>query len=66
MVAKVYDAKQAAQAKLLSPAEDESSREVFGRIKKLNIVPETKKIETPGKILILLVEEKEKIYDVFH
>ncbi|KAF5468450.1 hypothetical protein F2P56_012600 [Juglans regia] len=40
--------KSAAQAKLLSPAEDESSREVFGRIKKLNIVPETKKIETPA------------------
>ncbi|KAG2666602.1 hypothetical protein I3760_15G071300 [Carya illinoinensis] len=40
--------KSVAQAKLLSPAEDESSREVFGRIKKLNIVPETRKIETPA------------------
>lgn len=66
MVAKVYDAKQVAQAKLLSPAEDESSREVFGRIKKLNIVPETRKIETPGKIFILLLEVKEMIYNVFH
>ncbi|RWR72349.1 glutamic acid-rich protein [Cinnamomum micranthum f. kanehirae] len=31
------------QASLLSPAEDEISREVFGRIKKLNIAPNTKK-----------------------
>ncbi|XP_043713286.1 uncharacterized protein LOC122661844 [Telopea speciosissima] len=31
------------QASFLSPAEDESSREVFGLIKKLNIAPETKK-----------------------
>eukprot|EP00268_Persea_americana_P030019 TRINITY_DN29039_c1_g2_i1.p1 TRINITY_DN29039_c1_g2~~TRINITY_DN29039_c1_g2_i1.p1 ORF type:complete len:685 (+),score=207.10 TRINITY_DN29039_c1_g2_i1:100-2154(+) len=31
------------QASLLSPAEDENSREVFGRIKKLNIAPNTKK-----------------------
>ncbi|EXC07283.1 hypothetical protein L484_021190 [Morus notabilis] len=31
------------QVTFLSPAEDESSREVFGRIKKLNIVPELKK-----------------------
>ncbi|CDP07536.1 unnamed protein product [Coffea canephora] len=31
------------QATLVSPMEDESSREVFGLIKKLNIVPENKK-----------------------
>lgn len=31
------------QATLVSPMEDESSREVFGLIKKLNIVPEIKK-----------------------
>ncbi|KAA8537648.1 hypothetical protein F0562_027256 [Nyssa sinensis] len=31
------------KAMFLSPAEDESSREVFGLIKKLNIVPEPKK-----------------------
>ncbi|KAF8406408.1 hypothetical protein HHK36_008495 [Tetracentron sinense] len=31
------------QASLLSPAEDESSREVFGLIKKLNIAPDIKK-----------------------
>ncbi|XP_059454259.1 uncharacterized protein LOC132184587 isoform X2 [Corylus avellana] len=36
------------QATLLSPAEDESSREVFGLIKKLNIVPDTKKGKTPS------------------
>ncbi|CAK9142826.1 unnamed protein product [Ilex paraguariensis] len=31
------------QAKLVSPAEDENSREIFGLIKKLNIVPDIKK-----------------------
>ncbi|XP_059637391.1 uncharacterized protein LOC132279432 [Cornus florida] len=31
------------QATFLSPAEDESSREVFGLIKKLNIAPDTKR-----------------------
>ncbi|GMH04150.1 hypothetical protein Nepgr_005989 [Nepenthes gracilis] len=30
-------------AAFVSPAEDETSREVFGRIKKLNILPETRK-----------------------
>ncbi|KAM5564849.1 hypothetical protein ABKV19_019084 [Rosa sericea] len=34
------------QATFLSPAEDESCSEVFGRIKKLNIVPDTKKGKT--------------------
>lgn len=50
MVAEGYDMKQEEQATLLSPAEDESSREVFGLIKKLNIVPDTKKGKTPCKI----------------
>ncbi|XP_050364875.1 uncharacterized protein LOC126783448 [Argentina anserina] len=36
------------QATFLSPAEDESCSEVFGRIKKLNIVPDTKKGKTPA------------------
>lgn len=31
------------KATFLSPVEDDSSREVFGLIKKLNIVPDTKK-----------------------
>lgn len=34
---------QKKKASLSSPAEDESSREVFGRIKKLNVAPENKK-----------------------
>ncbi|GAB4852017.1 hypothetical protein Ancab_016210 [Ancistrocladus abbreviatus] len=34
------------QVRFVSPAEDETSREVFGRIKKLNILPETKKKAT--------------------
>ncbi|OWM80829.1 hypothetical protein CDL15_Pgr006860 [Punica granatum] len=38
------------QAKLLSPAEDESSREVFSRIKKLNIVPENKRRAKPSAL----------------
>ena len=53
MVAEGYDMKQELQATLLSPAEDESSREVFGLIKKLNIVPDTKKGKTPCKIRCL-------------
>ncbi|ONI32712.1 hypothetical protein PRUPE_1G381400 [Prunus persica] len=36
------------QATFLSPAEDESCREVFGFIKKLNVVPDTKKAKTPS------------------
>ncbi|KAB2619641.1 IWS1-like protein [Pyrus ussuriensis x Pyrus communis] len=36
------------QATFLSPAEDESSREVFGHIKKLNIAPDTKKAKVPS------------------
>ncbi|KAK9947099.1 hypothetical protein M0R45_012534 [Rubus argutus] len=36
------------QATFLSPAEDESCSEVFGRIKKLNIVPDTKKGRAPA------------------
>ncbi|XP_062159307.1 uncharacterized protein LOC133866705 isoform X2 [Alnus glutinosa] len=36
------------QATLLSPAEDESSRAVFGLIKKLNTAPDTKKGKTPS------------------
>ncbi|XP_050124087.1 uncharacterized protein LOC126601421 isoform X1 [Malus sylvestris] len=36
------------QATFLSPAEDESSREVFGHIKKLNIAPDTKKAKAPS------------------
>lgn len=46
--------KQEERATFLSPAEDESSREVFGRIKKLNLVPDTKKrAKTQSKILDL-------------
>ena len=42
---------QEERATFLSPAEDESSREVFSLIKKLNIVPDTKrKARTPCKI----------------
>ncbi|KAB1220568.1 hypothetical protein CJ030_MR3G015821 [Morella rubra] len=40
---------RADQATLLSPAEDENSREVFGLIKKLNIVPDTKKAKAPSR-----------------
>ncbi|KAM4121936.1 hypothetical protein ACB094_01G044400 [Castanea mollissima] len=48
MVAEGYDMKQE-PAMFLSPAEDESSREVFGLIKKLNIVPDSKKkAKTPS------------------
>ncbi|KAB2628082.1 IWS1-like protein [Pyrus ussuriensis x Pyrus communis] len=36
------------QATFLSPAEDESSREVFGHIKKLNIASDTKKAKAPS------------------
>ena len=40
----------------LSPAEDESSREVFGLIKKLNIVPDSKKkAKTPCMVFSILV-----------
>lgn len=50
---KLFDLKQEEQVTFLSPAEDESSREVFGRIKKLNIVPEPKKrAKTHSKIAI--------------
>ncbi|KAM1133318.1 hypothetical protein ACFX19_043290 [Malus domestica] len=42
------------QATFLSPAEDESSREVFGHIKKLNIAPDTKKAKAPSFPNILL------------
>lgn len=45
-----FDSKQEEQATFLSPAEDESCREVFGFIKKLNVVPDTKKAKTPCKI----------------
>ncbi|KAM4129693.1 hypothetical protein ACJW30_01G043600 [Castanea mollissima] len=48
VVAEGYDMKQE-PAMFLSPAEDESSREVFGLIKKLNIVPDSKKkAKTPS------------------
>jgi hypothetical protein len=53
MVAEVYDMKQEEQATLLSPAEDESSRAVFGLIKKLNTAPDTKKGKTPCKICFI-------------
>ncbi|XP_008220781.1 PREDICTED: protein IWS1 homolog [Prunus mume] len=36
------------QATFLSPAEDESCREAFGFIKKLNVVSDTKKAKTPS------------------
>ncbi|GAA0139605.1 DNA metabolism protein [Lithospermum erythrorhizon] len=36
------------RARLISPAEDENSREVFGLIKKLNIVPEHKRKPKPA------------------
>ncbi|XP_010277663.1 PREDICTED: probable apyrase 5 isoform X2 [Nelumbo nucifera] len=35
------------QGSFLSPSEDESSREVFGLIKKLNVAPDTKKKAKP-------------------
>ena len=42
---------QEEQATLLPPEEDENSREVFGLIKKLNIVPDAKrKAKTSCKI----------------
>lgn len=45
---------QTEKTMFLSPAEDESSREVFSLIKKLNTVPDTKrKGRTSGKILII-------------
>lgn len=41
---------QEKKAAFLSPAEDKDSREVFSLIKKLNIVPDTrKKPKTSGK-----------------
>lgn len=40
---KYYDAGQEKKAAFLSPAEDKDSREVFSLIKKLNIVPDTRK-----------------------
>lgn len=46
-----YDMEQEEQATFLSPAEDKDSKEVFSLIKKLNIVPDTrKKTKTSGKI----------------
>ncbi|XP_004293217.1 PREDICTED: protein bfr2 isoform X2 [Fragaria vesca subsp. vesca] len=42
------------QANFLSPAEDESCSEVFGRIKKMNIMPDTKKSKTPAASSIQL------------
>lgn len=55
MVAEAYYMKQE-QAMFLSPAEDESSREVFGLIKKLNVVPDTKKkAKIPCKIFSMLL-----------
>jgi hypothetical protein len=42
---------QEEKAQFFSPAEDESSRGVFNLIKKLNVVPDTKrKGRTPCKI----------------
>lgn len=35
--------KQGVKSTFLSPAEDESTKEIFGRIKKLNVVPDAKK-----------------------
>lgn len=43
------------QTTFLSPLEDESSREVFGLIKKMNIVPDTKKKAKTSSILNMLV-----------
>lgn len=55
MVAEGYDMKQE-PAMFLSPAEDESSREVFGLIKKLNIVPDSKKkAKTPCMVFSILI-----------
>ena len=46
---------QEEQATLLPPEEDENSREVFGLIKKLNIVPDAKrKAKTSCKICNVL------------
>lgn len=49
------------QATLLSPAEDENSREVFGLIKKLNIVPDTKKAKAPCKTITIIFSQKKEI-----
>lgn len=50
-VFKYFHVQQEEKAEFYSPAEDESSREVFSLIKKLNIVPDTKrKGRTPCKI----------------
>ncbi|XP_010254905.1 PREDICTED: uncharacterized protein LOC104595738 [Nelumbo nucifera] len=43
------------QGSFLSPAEDESSREVFGLIKKLNVAPDTKKKAKPTSFFNMLV-----------
>ncbi|XP_027356966.1 nucleolar transcription factor 1-B [Abrus precatorius] len=43
-------AEQEEKTKFFSPAEDESSREVFSLIKKLNVVPETKRKGRPTSI----------------
>ncbi|KAK9270716.1 hypothetical protein L1049_026299 [Liquidambar formosana] len=43
------------QATFLSPVEDANSREVFGLIKKLNIVPDTKKKAKPSSFFDKLV-----------
>lgn len=42
-ITKHYDMEQEEQAKLLSPAEDESSKELFCRIKKVNNVPDNRR-----------------------
>lgn len=44
------------QATLLSPEEDENSREVFGLIKKLNIVPDTKRKAKASSVLGMLLK----------
>lgn len=53
-----HDLKQDDQATFLSPAEAEGSKEIFGLIKKLNGVPDTrKKAKIPCMILTIFMHD---------
>ncbi|XP_052202927.1 uncharacterized protein LOC127808431 [Diospyros lotus] len=50
------------QGKLLSPVEDENSREVFGLIKKLNTFPDAKKKEKTSSYFDKMLRGRKNIY----